>query len=57
MPENLTESLEDYIDAIAELTAVEGHAHSKEIAAKLHVKHIIINKRQIENEKLWKSIA
>ena len=34
----LTESLEDYLEAIAELIAVEGHAHSKEIAEKLHVK-------------------
>ncbi|MPM51391.1 Transcriptional regulator MntR [bioreactor metagenome] len=38
MPAKLTESLEDYIEAIAELTAVEGHAHSKEIAARLQVK-------------------
>ena len=34
----LTESLEDYLEAIAELIEVEGHAHTKEIAAKLHVK-------------------
>lgn len=34
----LTESMEDYLEAIAELTAVEGHAHVKEIAAKLEVK-------------------
>ena len=34
----LTESLEDYLEAIAELIAVEGHAHAKEIAAKLNVK-------------------
>ena len=33
----LTESLEDYLEAIAELIAVEGHAHTKEIAEKLHV--------------------
>lgn len=37
MPQ-LTESLEDYLEAIAELIAVEGHAHAKEIAAKLNVK-------------------
>ncbi len=34
----LTESLEDYLEAIAELTAIEGHAHTKEIAVKLGVK-------------------
>ena len=34
----LTESLEDYLEAIAELIEVEGHAHAKEIAAKLNVK-------------------
>ena len=34
----LTESLEDYLEAIAELTAIEGHAHTKEIARKLDVK-------------------
>ena len=38
MPEQLTESLEDYLEAIAELIEVEGHAHAKEIAAKLNVK-------------------
>ena len=38
MAEQLTESLEDYLEAIAELIAVEGHAHAKEIAAKLNVK-------------------
>lgn len=38
MAEQLTESLEDYLEAIAELIAVEGHAHAKEIAAKLKVK-------------------
>ena len=38
MPQQLTESLEDYLEAIAELIAVEGHAHAKEIAAKLNVK-------------------
>lgn len=34
----LTESLEDYLEAIAELIGVEGHAHSKSIAEKLNVK-------------------
>ena len=38
MVTQLTESLEDYLEAIAELIAVEGHAHAKEIAAKLNVK-------------------
>jgi len=38
MAEQLTESLEDYLEAIAELIAIEGHAHAKEIAAKLNVK-------------------
>ena len=33
----LTESLEDYLEAIAELIAVEGHAHTKEIAEKLNI--------------------
>jgi DtxR family Mn-dependent transcriptional regulator len=37
-PMHLTESLEDYLEAIAELIAVEGHAHTKEIAEKLKVK-------------------
>lgn len=36
--QQLTESLEDYLEAIAELIAVEGHAHAKEIAARLNVK-------------------
>ncbi len=35
---NLTASQEDYLEAIAELIAVEGHAHTKDIADKLHVK-------------------
>ena len=35
---NLSESLEDYLEAIAELIAVEGHAHTKDIAEKLKVK-------------------
>lgn len=34
----LSESMEDYLEAIAELIAVEGHAHTKEIAEKLNVK-------------------
>ena len=34
----LSESLEDYLEAIAELIAVGGHAHTKEIAEKLNVK-------------------
>ena len=38
MTHQLSESLEDYLEAIAELIAVEGHAHAKEIAAKLNVK-------------------
>ena len=35
---HLSESMEDYLEAIAELIAVEGHAHTKEIAQKLNVK-------------------
>jgi DtxR family Mn-dependent transcriptional regulator len=38
MKKLLTESLEDYLEAIAELSAAEGHAHTKEIADKLKVK-------------------
>ena len=38
MNRKLSESLEDYLEAIAELIAVEGHAHTKEIAGKLNVK-------------------
>ena len=38
MKKLLTESLEDYLEAIAELSATEGHAHTKEIADKLKVK-------------------
>ena len=34
----LSESLEDYLEAIAELISVDGHAHTKEIAGKLNVK-------------------
>ena len=35
---HLSESLEDYLEAIAELIMVEGHAHTKRIAEKLDVK-------------------
>ena len=38
MKTNLTASLEDYLEAIAELTATDGHAHTKAIAGKLNVK-------------------
>lgn len=38
MSKILTESREDYLEAIAELIAVNGHAHTKEIARKLNVK-------------------
>ena len=38
MTKKLSASLEDYLEAIAELCAAEGHAHSKEIAQKLSVK-------------------
>lgn len=38
MAKKLSASLEDYLEAIAELCAREGHAHSKEIAEKLSVK-------------------
>ena len=38
MNNKLSESLEDYLEAIAELIAIEGHAHTKEIAGKLNVK-------------------
>lgn len=34
----LSESMEDYLEAIAELIEIEGHAHTKEIADKLKVK-------------------
>lgn len=34
----LSSSLEDYIEAISELTASKGHAHSKDIAERLRVK-------------------
>lgn len=38
MIRSLSESLEDYLEAIAELSAINGHAHTKEIAVKLNVK-------------------
>ncbi|MBO5792654.1 MAG: metal-dependent transcriptional regulator [Lentisphaeria bacterium] len=38
MAKKLSASLEDYLEAIAELCSKEGHAHSKEIAEKLSVK-------------------
>lgn len=38
MNRKLSESLEDYLEAIAELIALNGHAHTKEIAQKLNVK-------------------
>ena len=38
MQKTLTESLEDYLEAIAELSAVENHAHTRDIAARLQVK-------------------
>lgn len=38
MAKKLSASLEDYLEAIAELSVHEGHAHSKEIAEKLGVK-------------------
>lgn len=38
MARKLSASLEDYLEAIAELSHHEGHAHSKEIAARLGVK-------------------
>lgn len=38
MKKLLTESLEDYLEAIAELSSANGHAHTKEIAEKLNVK-------------------
>ncbi len=38
MNRKLSESLEDYLEAIAQLIAVNGHAHTKEIATMLNVK-------------------
>ena len=38
MTQRLSESLEDYLEAIAELITIEGHAHTKDIAHKLGVK-------------------
>ena len=34
----ISSSLEDYLEAIAEITEINGHAHTKDIADKLHVK-------------------
>ena len=50
----LTESLEDYLEVIAELIAVEGHAHAKNIAERLHVKMPSVTGalRQLEKLKL-----
>jgi len=36
--DRLSESLEDYLEVIAELSGTDGHAHVKEIADQLHVK-------------------
>lgn len=36
--DRLSESLEDYLEVIAELSVNDGHAHVKEIADQLHVK-------------------
>lgn len=36
--DRLSESLEDYLEVIAELSIPDGHAHVKEIADQLHVK-------------------
>ncbi|MBR2435200.1 MAG: metal-dependent transcriptional regulator [Lentisphaeria bacterium] len=38
MAKQLTESLEDYLETIAELIAEEGHAHTKKIAERLNVR-------------------
>lgn len=38
MSTQLTESLEDYLEAIAELIEIEGHAHTKGIAERLGVR-------------------
>ena len=38
MNHKLSESLEDYLEAIARLISVNGHAHTKEIATMLNVK-------------------
>ena len=45
MTKKLSASLEDYLEAIAELCAAEGHAHSKEIAQKLSVKMPSVTKQ------------
>lgn len=36
--EKITSSLEDYLEAIAAIIAANGHAHTKDIAERLHVK-------------------
>ena len=38
MAEKLSESLEDYLETIAHLIEIEGHAHTKKIAESLNVK-------------------
>lgn len=38
MASGLSQSMEDYLEVIAELIAVNGHAHTKEIAERLKVK-------------------
>ena len=50
----LTESLEDYLEAILELTEVEGHAHTKKIADKLKVRmpSVTVALRQLAARKL-----
>ncbi len=37
-PEKISSSLEDYLEAIAEIIEENGHAHTKDIAGKLNVK-------------------
>ena len=44
---HLTASLEDYLEAIAELISCEGHAHTKEIAKKLNVKMPSVHSKKI----------
>ena len=39
MGKKLSASLEDYLEAIAELCAADDHAHSKEIAEKLAIRY------------------
>ena len=52
----LTESLEDYLEAIAELIAVEGHAHAKEIAAKFRMVGAIEKEHEARYRKLLENI-